>query len=194
MQEYRGNMTIVHKDGNIHKNSYLLSIWPLPNDIKNPAYVPEETFPQIPIEGISVTDLHTTFFEEIRNIHTQDNDHIILFQLLTNHLTDNSLIQSLDEIFKRSYDEGIFYLPEGIIHHGTKDTCFMKVVDRSLINLVLRNARTSPSQETYLRKEKERKLRPAYGGLCGKRMFQNIEKPVTDVKKQINPLQKYLDI
>ncbi|MBW0581126.1 hypothetical protein O181_120841 [Austropuccinia psidii MF-1] len=57
-------MTIVHKDGNIHKNADGLSRWPLPNNIYNPAYVPEEDSPQIPIEGISFTDLNTTLFEE----------------------------------------------------------------------------------------------------------------------------------
>ncbi|MBW0512999.1 hypothetical protein O181_052714 [Austropuccinia psidii MF-1] len=73
-QEYRGNMTIVHKNGNIHKNSYGLSRWPLANNIDNPAYVPEEALTQIPIEGISVTDLNTTFFEEVRNGNTQDKN------------------------------------------------------------------------------------------------------------------------
>ncbi|MBW0497399.1 hypothetical protein O181_037114 [Austropuccinia psidii MF-1] len=41
IQEYRGNMTIVHKDGNIHKNSDGLSRSPLPNNIDITAYVPE---------------------------------------------------------------------------------------------------------------------------------------------------------
>ncbi|MBW0508444.1 hypothetical protein O181_048159 [Austropuccinia psidii MF-1] len=45
IQEYRGNMTIVHKDGNIHKNEAGLSRSPLSNDINNPAYVPEEACP-----------------------------------------------------------------------------------------------------------------------------------------------------
>ncbi|MBW0592397.1 hypothetical protein O181_132112 [Austropuccinia psidii MF-1] len=49
IQEYRGNMTIVHTDGNLHKNADGLSRWPLPNNIDNPAYVPEEASPQIPI-------------------------------------------------------------------------------------------------------------------------------------------------
>ncbi|MBW0538174.1 hypothetical protein O181_077889 [Austropuccinia psidii MF-1] len=49
IQEYRGNMTIIHKDGNIHKNADELIRWPLPNDIDKPAYVPEEASPQIPI-------------------------------------------------------------------------------------------------------------------------------------------------
>ncbi|MBW0582124.1 hypothetical protein O181_121839 [Austropuccinia psidii MF-1] len=67
MQEYRGNMKIVHKDGNIHENADLLRRWSLPNNVDTPAYVPEEGSPQIPIEGISVTDLNTKLFEEVRN-------------------------------------------------------------------------------------------------------------------------------
>ncbi|MBW0514232.1 hypothetical protein O181_053947 [Austropuccinia psidii MF-1] len=51
IQEYRGNMSIVYKDGNIHINADGLSIWPLPNNVDNPAYVPEEASPQIAIEG-----------------------------------------------------------------------------------------------------------------------------------------------
>ncbi|MBW0478409.1 hypothetical protein O181_018124 [Austropuccinia psidii MF-1] len=41
IQEYRGNINIVHKDGNIHKNADGMSRWPLPNNIDNPAYMPE---------------------------------------------------------------------------------------------------------------------------------------------------------
>ncbi|MBW0502558.1 hypothetical protein O181_042273 [Austropuccinia psidii MF-1] len=62
IQEYRGNITIAHKDGNINKNAGGLNRWPLPNNVDNSAYVPEEDSPQIPIEGISITDLNTTFF------------------------------------------------------------------------------------------------------------------------------------
>ncbi|MBW0572738.1 hypothetical protein O181_112453 [Austropuccinia psidii MF-1] len=131
IQEYRGNMTIVHKDGNIHKNADGLSRWPLTNDIDNPAYVPEEASPQIPIEGISVTDMNTTFFEEVINSYTQDNDCSILCRLLNKYCKDNSLIHALDEVWKKSYDEGRFNLLNGIIYHRTKHTWVMTVVDRS---------------------------------------------------------------
>ncbi|MBW0522457.1 hypothetical protein O181_062172 [Austropuccinia psidii MF-1] len=67
IQEYRGNITIVHKDGNIHKNADELRICKLPNDIDNPSYVPEEGSSKVLIKGISVTDMNTTFFEEVRN-------------------------------------------------------------------------------------------------------------------------------
>ncbi|MBW0552738.1 hypothetical protein O181_092453 [Austropuccinia psidii MF-1] len=82
IQEYRGNMTIFNKDGNVHKNADGLSRWPLTNDIYNAAYVPEEASPQSPIEGISGTDLHTTFFEEGKNNYTQDKNCSISCQLL----------------------------------------------------------------------------------------------------------------
>ncbi|MBW0564582.1 hypothetical protein O181_104297 [Austropuccinia psidii MF-1] len=63
IQEYRGNMTIVHKVGNIDNNADGLSKWPLPHNIDNPAYVSEEASPQIPIEGISFTDLNTPYLK-----------------------------------------------------------------------------------------------------------------------------------
>ncbi|MBW0566025.1 hypothetical protein O181_105740 [Austropuccinia psidii MF-1] len=104
IQEYRVNMTIAHKDGNIHKNSDGLSRWPLPNTIHNPAYVPEEASSQIPIEEISVTDLNNTLFEEVRSSYTQDKCFRILCQLLTKDCKDNYLIHALDEVWRKSYE------------------------------------------------------------------------------------------
>ncbi|MBW0585126.1 hypothetical protein O181_124841 [Austropuccinia psidii MF-1] len=144
IQEYRGNMTIVHKDGNIHKNADGLSRWPLPNNIDNHAYVPEEASPQIPIEGISVTDFNTTLFEEVRHSYTQDNNCSMLFQLINKDCKENSLIHALDEVWKNSYDEGRFHLLDGIIYCRTKHTCVMTVVDRSLMNLVLKECHEIP--------------------------------------------------
>ncbi|MBW0567578.1 hypothetical protein O181_107293 [Austropuccinia psidii MF-1] len=143
IQEYRGNMTIVHKDGNIHKDADGLSRWPLPNDIDNPAYVPEEASPQIPIDIISVTDLNTIFFEAVINSHTQDKNCSILCQLLNKYCKDNSLIHALDEVWKKSYDEGRFQLLDGIIYHRIKHTCVLTVVERSLINLLLKECHDS---------------------------------------------------
>ncbi|MBW0531490.1 hypothetical protein O181_071205 [Austropuccinia psidii MF-1] len=65
IQEYRGNMTIVHKAGKIQKNADGLSRWALENAPDNPAYLPLEAEPQIPAEGINITDIGTEFFEEV---------------------------------------------------------------------------------------------------------------------------------
>ncbi|MBW0590136.1 hypothetical protein O181_129851 [Austropuccinia psidii MF-1] len=98
----------------------------------------------MPIEGISVTDLNTTFFEEVRNSYTQDTNGIILCQLLTKDCKENYLIPSLDEIWRNLYDEGILHLLDSITYHRTKHTCVMTFVHRSLINLVLKEFHDSP--------------------------------------------------
>ncbi|MBW0470771.1 hypothetical protein O181_010486 [Austropuccinia psidii MF-1] len=144
IQEYKGKMTIVQKDGNIHKHEDGLSRWPLPKNIYYPSYVPEEASPQIPIEGISVTDLNTTLFEELRSSYTQDKNCSILCQLLTKDCKDNSFIHALDYLWNKSYDEGRSHLLDGIIYHSTKHTCVMTVLDRFLINLLLKEFHDSP--------------------------------------------------
>ncbi|MBW0489320.1 hypothetical protein O181_029035 [Austropuccinia psidii MF-1] len=111
IQEHRGDMTIVHKDGNIHKNSDGLRKCLLPYDIDNPNYVPEEASPQITIEGIRVTDLNTTFFEVVRNSNTNHKNCSIPFQLLTKKSKYNYLMNSLDEIWKNKImKEDLIYL------------------------------------------------------------------------------------
>ncbi|MBW0574528.1 hypothetical protein O181_114243 [Austropuccinia psidii MF-1] len=104
IQEYRGNMTIVHKAGNIHKESDGLSRWELPNTSENTSYVPTGTEPQIPIEGINITDFGTELFAEVRDSYKLDkNCHILTF-LLDKDCKDADLDNSLDDIWKTSYD------------------------------------------------------------------------------------------
>ncbi|MBW0535034.1 hypothetical protein O181_074749 [Austropuccinia psidii MF-1] len=63
IQEYRRNMTIVHKSGNINKNADGLSRWALGNTPENPAWVPQE---EHHIEGICVTDIGTELFNQAK--------------------------------------------------------------------------------------------------------------------------------
>ncbi|MBW0572733.1 hypothetical protein O181_112448 [Austropuccinia psidii MF-1] len=63
IQKYRGNMTIVHRSGNLHKNADGLSRWALENRPSNPAWVPQE---EHHIEGIRVTDIGTEFFNQVK--------------------------------------------------------------------------------------------------------------------------------
>ncbi|MBW0566843.1 hypothetical protein O181_106558 [Austropuccinia psidii MF-1] len=91
IQEYRGNMTIVHKAGKIHKNADGLSRWALANTPDNPPYVPLEAEPQIPIEGINITDIGTEFFEEVRESYQKDKNCDILTSLLDKDCKDTSI-------------------------------------------------------------------------------------------------------
>ncbi|MBW0524316.1 hypothetical protein O181_064031 [Austropuccinia psidii MF-1] len=129
IKEYRGNMTIVDKSGNIHKNADGLSSWALANTPKNPAWVPQE---ENHIEGICVTDIGTEFFNQAKETYKIDNNCHILSQLLMKDCKDPSLSSKLAEIWKKAYDEGRFHLLDGILYHKKKQTCFMALTDRTL--------------------------------------------------------------
>ncbi|MBW0533117.1 hypothetical protein O181_072832 [Austropuccinia psidii MF-1] len=122
IQEYRGNVTIVHKARNIHKNSDGLSRWALPNTPENPAYVPTSAGSQIRIERINITEVGIELFGEVRECYTQDTNCNILTSLLDKDCKDISLANSLDDIWKTSYDNGRFHLFDGILYHRYKHT------------------------------------------------------------------------
>ncbi|MBW0553925.1 hypothetical protein O181_093640 [Austropuccinia psidii MF-1] len=121
IQEYRGKMTIVHKAGNIQKDTDVLSTWELANTPDKPAYVPLEAEPQIPIEGINITDIGTEFFEEVRESYKQDNNCHILTSLLDKDCKDQSLVNALDEVWKIDCLSIPFFM-NGMIK-STLDTC-----------------------------------------------------------------------
>ncbi|MBW0584771.1 hypothetical protein O181_124486 [Austropuccinia psidii MF-1] len=85
IQEYTGNMTIVHKSGNIHKNADGLSRWALANTRDIPPWVPQE---EHYIEGIGVTDIGTEFFNQANEIYKIDKNCHILSQLLMKDCKD----------------------------------------------------------------------------------------------------------
>ncbi|MBW0477659.1 hypothetical protein O181_017374 [Austropuccinia psidii MF-1] len=84
-------MTIVHKSGNIHTNADGLSRWALANTPDKQAYVPLEAEPQIPIEGINITDIGTEFFEE--NSYSEGRFH--LFDGIIYHRNKHSCLMTL---------------------------------------------------------------------------------------------------
>ncbi|MBW0536523.1 hypothetical protein O181_076238 [Austropuccinia psidii MF-1] len=130
-------MTIVQKAGNIHKNDDGLSRWELPNTPDNPAYVPTGSEPQIPIEGIEITDVGTEFFEEVRESYKLDNNCHILTTILDKECKYADLANSLDDIWKTSYENGRFRLFDGILYHRSKHTCVLVLCSRMLINTIL---------------------------------------------------------
>ncbi|MBW0514121.1 hypothetical protein O181_053836 [Austropuccinia psidii MF-1] len=92
IQEYRGNIIIFNKAVNIHKNADGPSRRALANTANNPAYVPPESEPQIPIGGIQITDIGTEFFEQFREFYKQDKNFHILASLLDKDCKDTSLV------------------------------------------------------------------------------------------------------
>ncbi|MBW0571808.1 hypothetical protein O181_111523 [Austropuccinia psidii MF-1] len=105
-------MTIAHKYGNIPKNADGLSKWALEIKPENPAMVPQE---EHHIEGICVTDIGTELFNKVKENYKMDKNYHILCQHLMKDCKDTSLSFKLDEICKKSYDEGILQLLDGIL-------------------------------------------------------------------------------
>ncbi|MBW0509822.1 hypothetical protein O181_049537 [Austropuccinia psidii MF-1] len=137
IQEYRGNMIIVNKEGSISKNADRISRWALASTPDTPAYVPLEEESQISIEGIKITDVGTESFEKVIESYKQDSNCHILASLLDKDCEYTALVDSLDEIWKTSNSEGRFHLFNGIIYHRTKDSCIMTLFSRLLINTIL---------------------------------------------------------
>ncbi|MBW0577382.1 hypothetical protein O181_117097 [Austropuccinia psidii MF-1] len=106
-------------------------------DTDNPAYVPISSEPQIPIEGINITDVGTEFFEEVRESYEQYRNSHILTALLDKDCKDAALAISLDDIWKASYDNGRLHLFDRILYHRSKHTCVMVLCSRLLINTIL---------------------------------------------------------
>ncbi|MBW0522149.1 hypothetical protein O181_061864 [Austropuccinia psidii MF-1] len=114
-----------------------LSIWALPNTPENPAYVPTGAEPQIPIGGIKITDVGTKLFAEVRERYKLDKNCHILTSLVEKDRKDAALANSLDDIWKKSYDNGKFHLFHGILYHRSKHTCVMVLCNRMLIKTTL---------------------------------------------------------
>ncbi|MBW0481749.1 hypothetical protein O181_021464 [Austropuccinia psidii MF-1] len=122
IQEYRGNLAIVHKAENIHNNSDGLSRWELPNKPGNNAYLPTNSEPQIQIYGINITDVGTEFFEEVRESYKKDTNCHILTSLIDKYCKYSPLANCWHCIWKNAYDNGKFHLFDGILYHRSKHT------------------------------------------------------------------------
>ncbi|MBW0499873.1 hypothetical protein O181_039588 [Austropuccinia psidii MF-1] len=85
IKQYRGNMTIVCKYCNIHKNSDGLSRLALANTPENPAWVSLE---ESHIEGIFVTYIYTKFSKKVKESYKMDKNCHILCQFLMKECKD----------------------------------------------------------------------------------------------------------
>ncbi|MBW0523851.1 hypothetical protein O181_063566 [Austropuccinia psidii MF-1] len=118
IQEYRGNMNIVHKTGNIHNNAAGLRRWAFPKTHDNPAYVCIGAEPQIPTEGINITYFGTEFIEEVGESYKKDKNCHVITAILDKDCKVTALANSRDDIWKISHVNGIFHLSNGILYHG----------------------------------------------------------------------------
>ncbi|MBW0512666.1 hypothetical protein O181_052381 [Austropuccinia psidii MF-1] len=85
IQEYSGNMIIVHEFCNIHKKKDGLSRLALELTPEKTAWVPQE---ERHVEGICVTDIDTEFFNQVKESYKIHKNFHILCQLLIKYCKD----------------------------------------------------------------------------------------------------------
>ncbi|MBW0481155.1 hypothetical protein O181_020870 [Austropuccinia psidii MF-1] len=106
IQEYKGNMRILHQKGKVHKNAYGLIIWPFTNTPYSPSYLTLEDEPQILIEGINITYVGTELCEEVRKYYKKGNNCNLLTIIIEKDFKDTCLGHLLDELWKCDFDDG----------------------------------------------------------------------------------------
>ncbi|MBW0555674.1 hypothetical protein O181_095389 [Austropuccinia psidii MF-1] len=79
----------------------------------------------------------TELFEEVRESYKKDNSCHILTAILDKVFKDSALANSLDDMWKTSYDNGRFHLSDGILYHRSNHKCVMVLCSRMLINTIL---------------------------------------------------------
>ncbi|MBW0511904.1 hypothetical protein O181_051619 [Austropuccinia psidii MF-1] len=139
IQEYRGNMTIIYKEGKGNTNADGLSRWPLENFKSNPAYDPEVAA-KIPIHFMEIDRRKNFKFSEwAPESGTPESGY-----------TDSEkyrcpeLESQLEEPWLRDYRDNRFFLIDGLPYHREKHTSALTVVDRDHISLILQGFHDCP--------------------------------------------------
>jgi hypothetical protein len=136
IQQYRGQMTIIHKEGAKHKNADGLSRWALPNTPDNPAYDPEDD-KIFPILGIHVCDLDEALYELVRQSYNDDCEMLKLVNILSNDNSPPELIASLPDTLSKHYKEGKFTLLDGLLYFRNRHYSILVLTDKTQIKNVL---------------------------------------------------------
>ncbi|MBW0476951.1 hypothetical protein O181_016666 [Austropuccinia psidii MF-1] len=160
IQEYRGNMTIIYKEGKSHTNADGLSRWPLDNIKSNPAYDPEVSA-KTPIHFMEIDRKKNLRFSgwapESGSLESANTDsewaetpilgissselHNEFFSAV---LKSPALKSHLEETWLRAYKDNKFFLIDGLLYHREKHTCALTVVERDHISLILQECHDCP--------------------------------------------------
>ncbi|MBW0515446.1 hypothetical protein O181_055161 [Austropuccinia psidii MF-1] len=161
IQEYRGNMTIIYKEGKSHINADSLSVWPLDNVKSNPAYDPEVAS-KIPIHSMEIEMKENFRFSEwapergtpdSKDTESEGTETPVLGIVLhivstpSTETQEPELESQLEEPWLREHRDNKFFLLDGLLYHRERHTSALTVVDRHHISLILQECHAL----TYMR-------------------------------------------
>ncbi|MBW0562486.1 hypothetical protein O181_102201 [Austropuccinia psidii MF-1] len=160
IQQYRGNMTIIYKEGKSHTNADGLRRWPLDNLKGNPAY-DHEVSGKIPIHFMEIDRRKNFRFSEWApesgtldsgNTDSEGTKTPILAissselhnEFFSAVLKSPELKSQLEEPWLRAYKDNKFFLVDGLLYQREKHTSALTVVDRDHISLILQECHECP--------------------------------------------------
>ncbi|MBW0558894.1 hypothetical protein O181_098609 [Austropuccinia psidii MF-1] len=92
---------------------------------------------ETPILGISYSDLHNDFHNELMKTYSIHKQCGIFLQILQQKYRSPELESPLEEPWLRDYKDNKFFLIDGLLSHREKHTTAITIVDRDHISLIL---------------------------------------------------------
>ncbi|MBW0476481.1 hypothetical protein O181_016196 [Austropuccinia psidii MF-1] len=92
---------------------------------------------ETPILGISYSEPHNEFFNEMMKTYAEQKQCGMLFQLLQQKYSSPELESQLGEPWLRDYKDNKFLLIDGLLYNREKHTEALTVLDRDHISLIL---------------------------------------------------------
>lgn len=130
IQEYRGRMSIIHREGKAHANAEGLSRAALPNDSSNPAAdLDPEELPQI--HAIAMIDLKDEFFETIRDGYREDAKLFRVRELMETPSRQAQIPADLPKILKVALQNKRFMLIDGLLYYKEGLVSALVVADKA---------------------------------------------------------------
>ncbi|MBW0490220.1 hypothetical protein O181_029935 [Austropuccinia psidii MF-1] len=159
-QEYRGNMTIIYKEGKSHTNADGLSRWPLENVKSNPDYN---------IEVAAKNSIHLMEIDRRRNFifsELEPGNGTPISGDTGSEGTETPILGiSLSELYNELFNavDNKFFLKDGLLYNREKNTISLTVIDRDHISLILQKCHDFPYiGEMSEARTKERVARTAW--------------------------------
>jgi hypothetical protein len=143
IQEWRGSMRIVHREGAKHRNTDSLSRWELPNDHSNPAADFEEVKREIPIMAISVSTLTEDFWSRVKRSYSSGHNAACLVLILHSKESCPDLVDALEEPWKTSFKSERFVLLDGLLYRQAGNDFALVLVAQCDIQAVLHECHDS---------------------------------------------------
>jgi len=128
IQEYRGRMSIVHREGRAHANADVLSRWALPNDDSNPA-ADLSPNPEPVIHALSVCDLSDEFFNTILESYDSDPDFHRITRALADPTVDPAFVSSINPKIFTDFTNGRFFLLDKLLYRREGSSAALVICD-----------------------------------------------------------------